>query len=85
MKVKTIRYITYSAFIIGALIMILAIALPVLYNHIALFMYIGGIVGVLGLVFCIVFLRFESCPGCREFVIIQELSSASCPCCNRGF
>jgi len=85
MKVKTIRNITYSAFIIGALIMILAAALPVLSNYITLLMYTGGIIGFFGMVLCVVSLRFQSCPGCRDFVIIEAFSSEYCPCCSKEF
>jgi len=85
MKIKTIRCITYCTFILGALIMLLAIALPVLSDYLVAFMYIGGTIGVLGMVFCLLFLRCQPCPGCRDFMIIQGFSSIYCPCCNERF
>jgi len=85
MKVKTIRFVTYGTLILGALIMLLAAVIPALTYYMAVLMYVGGAIGVLGMVFCIMSLRFQPCPGCRDFMIIQKLSLANCPCCNKGF
>ena len=85
MKVRFIRSTTYGALITGAIIMILAATLPALSSYMTVVMYIGGAVGVLGMVFCLVSLQFQVCPGCRDFMIIQKLSLECCPCCNRGF
>jgi len=85
MKIKTIRIITYGAFLVGAAIMLIAIFLPDLSDHMVVLMYIGGVTGLLGMLFLLLFVRCEPCPGCRDFVIIQRLALLSCPCCNRSF
>ena len=84
MKIKTVRCIIYGAFITGALIMISAAVLPILSDHMTVFMFIGGTIGFSGMLFCLVSLRFNLCPGCREFMIIKESLQTCCPCCNKS-
>lgn len=85
MKIRTVHIITYGAFFIGALLMLLAVLLPAFSGHMVLLMYVGGAIGALGALFCLYFARLDSCPGCREFVIIKRSSSFCCPCCNVNF
>ena len=84
MKVKTIRLVTYGTLIIGALIMLFAAILPVFADYMTAFMYLGGAIGVLGMVFCITLLQCQPCPGCRDYIVIQKLQAAFCPCCKEG-
>jgi len=82
MKVKTINIITYGAFLFGAIIMFLAAVLPVFSEYMVILMYSGGAFGVIGLLFCLFFMRCRPCPGCRDFVVIKESSVIYCPCCK---
>ena len=82
MKVKVIRNVTYGTLIAGALIMLFAATLPVFADHMVAFMYLGGAIGVLGMVFCITLLQFQPCPGCRDYIVIQKIQAAFCPCCQ---
>jgi len=82
MKIKTISIITYGAFLIGALMMILAIISP-FTGFMSIFMYSGLVLGVFGLLFCLMLLRCQSCSGCSDFIIIQRYLPEYCPCCNR--
>jgi len=82
MKITTIRYATYGTFIIGALIMFFAAMFPGLADYMAVLMYIGGAIGVLGVVFCISSLLHQPCPGCRDYIVIQRFKTPFCPCCQ---
>jgi len=82
MKVKTIRFLAYSAFITGTLLMILAATLPLRSDFIVPVMYLGGLIGVTGIIFCFVCFYCHPCPGCREFMIIRRSITVCCPCCN---
>jgi len=82
MKIDTIRIIVYGAFIIGALIMLLAAVLSVLSDYITMFMYIGGAVGAFGMIFCANCLRYPACTKCKEFVYLRKISTKICPLCG---
>ena len=85
MKINSIKRITYGAFIFGALIMLLAMILPILSDYITVFMCIGGAMGICGMIFCINSLRFSVCTKCREFVNFRELTTKRCPLCGDKF
>jgi len=85
MKIKTIRFITYGALIFGAFLMLIAIVLPDLSKYMVVLMYVGGAMGVFGMLFCLLFMRCEPCPGCRDFIVVERLALTSCPCCNKSF
>ena len=84
MKIKTIRIITYGAFILGAFIAFFARILPALSDYSTALICIGGAVAVSGVSFSIICLRYSACPNCKEFLSFQGIPIKSCPhCCDK--
>jgi len=83
-KIKNILIITYGALIAGAVIMVIAAMFVIHNEYMVIFMYIGGLIGVSGIIFSFIFLRYQSCPTCREYMMVQKHSSFKCPCCDKS-
>jgi len=83
-KVKNILAVTYGALITGIIIMVVAAVFVIQYEYMVIFMYLGGLLGVSGVVFCLIFLRYQPCQKCREYVPVQKQPSFKCPCCNKS-
>jgi len=82
MRIRTVKFFTYGTFVIAAFIILLAMVLPIPSNFIVVVMYIGGAIGILGMIFCLRSLWYTLCPKCREFMIIKKEHPEFCPCCN---
>ena len=82
MRVKTIRTIIRGASVVGALIMFLPVLLSATFAYMTTFMYIGGTIGVLGMIFSVICLRYPSCPNCHQFLVFPMTSTENCPHCG---
>jgi len=82
MKVNAIKIIIRGVFAVGVSIILLSVMLPVLFAYMATFMYIGGMIGALGMIFSVICLRYPSCPNCHQFVVFPQISTEDCPHCG---
>jgi len=81
MKIKTIQRIIYGAFILGALIMFLPFVIMPYSETLTVFVYVGGAMGVCGMIFSLMCLRNPGCRTCHS-VVFQGISANNCPHCG---
>ena len=82
MKIKTIQRIIYGTFILGALVMFLPLLLFAYSGYLTVFMYIGGAMGVCGMIFSLMCLLYPCCQMCQNVIVFQGVSTKKCPHCG---
>jgi len=83
MKVSTAKLVIYGILFIGALIAFIAILIPALSDLLAMFSLIGGLIVVLGIVFCVLVARTPCCPHCHELLSIRNKYPEYCHHCDK--
>ena len=83
MKVSTAKIIIYGLFGVGALVAFIVVLIPALSDLLAVFSLVGGLIVLLGILFCIIIVRAPCCPHCHEPLSIRNRSVDNCPHCEK--
>ncbi|MCL2628894.1 MAG: hypothetical protein FWD44_09410 [Oscillospiraceae bacterium] len=83
MKISAIKVIIYGIFCVGVFVAFVAVFTPVLSDSLAIFSLIGGVIVLIGILFCIITAITPCCPYCHELLSIRKKSPEYCPHCDK--
>ena len=81
MRIKTVHRIIYALFLLGAMVVLIPCVFMPHSDYLTVFMYIGGSIGICGMIFALMCLRCPSCRTC-DSVVFRGYFANGCPRCG---